>query len=164
MTDAPVDTAPETDVDKPAEAKPETKPDESKRSEVPPEVEKALRKANKEAETLRLKLKEYEDANKSEQDKLAEAKAAAEKEAADAKRDYLRLKVGTAKGLPPEVAERLRGDTEEEMTEDADRLLTIFKPGAPTGSADGGNQGKTPASDKQDMNALLREAVKGATR
>lgn len=62
---------------------------------------KALKKANKEAETLRLRVKEFEDATKTEQDKLTERTAKAEKAAADAHRDYLRLKVGTAKGSTP---------------------------------------------------------------
>lgn len=139
--------------------KEETKPtDDKPRAEIPPEVEKALKKANKEAETLRLQLKEYEDSKKSEEQKLTEAKAAAEKEAAEAKLDYLRLKVGTSKGLPAAVAERLRGETEEEMAEDADRLLELIKPGSPSGSADGGNQGKAPEKG-DDMNTLLRKAA-----
>lgn len=159
MTDEP-NATPATETEAAAEPKPETK--DEKRSEIPPEVEKALKKANKEAETLRLKLKEYEDAQKSEEQKLADAKAAAEKEAAEARRDYLRLKVGTAKGLPAEVAERLRGDNEDEMTEDADRLLAILKPHTPKGSADGGRTGATP-DNQPDMNELLRKAVQGAT-
>lgn len=136
----------------------EPKPEDKSRSEIPPEVEKALKKANKEAETLRLKLQEYEDSKKSEEQKLTEAKTAAEKEAAEAKQDYLRLKVGTSKGLPPAVAERLRGETEEDMAEDADRLLELIKPGSPSGSADGGNQGKAPEKG-DDMNSLLRKAA-----
>jgi hypothetical protein len=43
------------------------------KSDIPPEVKAALRKANKEAETLRHKLKEIEDAEKSELQKLQDA-------------------------------------------------------------------------------------------
>lgn len=46
---------------------------------VPPEVKKALQRANKEAESLRLKLKAYEDEKKTEAEKLAERADAAEK-------------------------------------------------------------------------------------
>lgn len=127
----------------------------------PSEFEKALKKANKEAETLRLKLKEHEDAKKSEEQKLSEAKAAAEKDAAEARLNYLRLKVGTSKGLPAEVADRLRGENEDEMAEDADRLLALLKPGSPNGSADGGTQGKAPEGSADNMNTLLRKAALG---
>lgn len=153
MTDEPQDTSSET------EEKPEPKQEENPRAEIPAEVEKALKKANKEAETLRLKLKEYEDSKKTEEQKLTEAKDAAERDAAEARREFLRLKVGTSKGLPAEVSERLRGETEEEMTEDADRLVALIKPGSPKGSADGGNQGKPPTGT--DMNDLLRTAARG---
>lgn len=133
----------------------ESKPNDTKAMEA------ALRKANKEAEKLRLKLKEFEDKDKSEADKLVEARTIAEKERDALKREALQLRVGMAKKLPLEVAERLRGDTEEEMSADADRLAALLKPGAPSGSVDGGNTGKPPGTEK-DMNALLREAVRGA--
>jgi hypothetical protein len=41
-----------------------------------------------------------------------------------------RLQVASAKKLPPELADRLRGETQEELSADADRLLAFLKPAA----------------------------------
>jgi flagellar biosynthesis/type III secretory pathway protein FliH len=133
------------------------RPKETGETKIPPEVERALRKANKEAETLRLKLKEYEDRDKSEADKLAEGKAEAEREAATAKRELMRYRVAAKKKLPAELANRLQGSTEEEMESDADNLLEVF--GAQqrqTPSYDGGvRQTARPTS----MNDLIRHTA-----
>jgi len=64
--------APEKDADDPT---PQT--------EIPAEVKAALRKANKEAETLRLKLKEREDADKTELQKLQESVAERDQQLAE---------------------------------------------------------------------------------
>jgi hypothetical protein len=105
----------------------ETKPD------IPKEVQAALRKANKEAETLRLKLKEIEDRDKTEAQKLAERVAAAEQERDALKLTAMRQRIALEKGLPPQLADRLKGGTEEEMSADADALLELV----PVGAADG---------------------------
>ena len=70
-------------------------PDAQARPEVelPKEVQAALRKANKEAETLRLKLKEFEDRDKSEAQKLIERAEQAERE-----RDALKVQSLRARG------------------------------------------------------------------
>ncbi|MET0887289.1 MAG: hypothetical protein ABWX92_12665, partial [Mycetocola sp.] len=96
--------------------------------DVPPEVKAALRKANKEAETLRLKLQEFEDRDKTEAQKLADRADAAEKRAAEVEGRALRLEVAAEKGLTPAQAKRLVGSTREELESDADELLTTFKP------------------------------------
>jgi hypothetical protein len=96
--------------------------------DVPPEVKRALAKANKEAETLRLKLKEFEDRDKSEAEKLAERVDAAEKRAVEMEAAALRLEVAAEKGLSPAQAKRLVGTTRDELEADADELLTTFKP------------------------------------
>lgn len=116
-------------------------PTEKSKSEIPPEVERALRKANKEAETLRLKLKEIEDKDKTEAQRLAEKAQEAEKEASDLRAELLRLKVAAAKGLTAKQAERLRGTDEESLSADADELLAEFKPGRPSGDVDQGHRG-----------------------
>lgn len=139
----------------------EPKPEEKPRAEIPAEVEKALKKANKEAESLRLKLKEIEDKDKSEVEKLREELEAAKRDADTARKDALRLKVGTAKGLPEKVAARLQGDTEEEMAADADSLLEELKPGKPRGDIDLGPRGQDPADSGDDMDSLLRAAARG---
>lgn len=102
---------------------------------IPPAVKAALRKANKEAETYRLKLKELEDRDKSETDKLKDAVTVAEKRAAVAEAKILRLEVAAEKGLTMAQAKRLVGETREELEADAVELLESF--GA-TGNGTGG--------------------------
>ncbi|MEU8186021.1 hypothetical protein [Micromonospora carbonacea] len=97
--------------------------------DVPPEVKRALSKANKEAETLRLRLKEYEDRDKSEAEKTAERLTAAEQRAEQAELRALRLEVAAEKGLTPAQAKRLVGASREELEADADDILTTFAAG-----------------------------------
>ena len=96
--------------------------------DVPPEVKRALAKANKEAETLRLKLKEFEDRDKTEAQRLTERVEAAEKRALEMETSALRLEVAAEKGLSPAQARRLVGATREELEADADDLLATFTP------------------------------------
>lgn len=88
----------------------------------------ALKKANKEAEEHRRKLKEIEDRDKSEGEKLTDRITAAERRADEAEARALRLEVATAKGLTAGQAKRLAGTTREELEADADELLADFAP------------------------------------
>ena len=157
-TATPQADAPET------EATPTPTPDAAQqptKTEVPPEVAAALKKANKEAETLRLKLKAIEDRDLSETEKLTARLTEAEKRAEKAEKASLRFRVGNAKGLPARLTERLQGDTEEEMAADADALLAEMKPRKGGGDWDAGT--RTPAPPATDMNATLRRmAGRGA--
>lgn len=136
---------------------------QAQQPDIPAEVKAALKKANKEAETLRLKLKEYEDAQKSEQQKTEERLLAAEKTAAESQAALLRYQVGLAKGLPPELIDRLRGFTTEELEADAEQLLSLVpRPPAARGAVDqGARTDATPGSKKPDINELLHQAVRG---
>lgn len=145
---------------------PEQKPDddgqqnasESQQPDVPPEVKRALRQANKEAETLRLKLKEFEDRDKTETQKLAERADAAEKRALDLESRALRLEVASEKGLTSAQAKRLVGSTRDELEADADELLETFKTtDAPVPSLDLGQ--RTGVDTKQNFNTVLRRAA-----
>jgi hypothetical protein len=80
----------------------------------------ARAKANAEAAK---KLAAIEESQKTEQQKLADRLAAAEKRAADAELAALRADVASAKGIPPALAGRLLGSTREELDADADNLL-----------------------------------------
>lgn len=73
------------------------------------------------------RLAEMEEAQKTEQQKLTERAEAAERAAKDRDAENLRLKVAIAKNLPADLADRLRGDSEEELNEDADKLLALVK-------------------------------------
>lgn len=83
----------------------------------------ALSKANEEAKQARLKVKEYEDASKSEQEKLTERASELEKNLTTAQRDAARYEIAIEKGLTKSQAKRLNGETREELEADADVLL-----------------------------------------
>lgn len=97
-----------------------------------PEEADELRKAAK-------RLKEIEDANKSELDKARDGQTAAERRATEAETKLLRMEVAIEKGLSPVQAKRLVGATREELEADADDLLESFK-------AEGGEGRTKPAS------------------
>lgn len=108
--------------------------------------------AQRELKKLQDELKAIRDKDLSETQKATQAQAAAEQRAADAEKQLLRVKVAAAKKLPAEFAERLRGDTEDEMAADADSLATFMKTQVrPSGDADQGlrgtSAGKTPAQE-----------------
>jgi hypothetical protein len=95
-------------------------------------IRAALKNANKEAEKNRLKLKEIDDAKLSELQKAQRDAADARTEAENLRKDNLRKTVALTAGLPAKWAERLRGDTEEEMASDAASILAdLGKPRTP---------------------------------
>jgi DNA repair exonuclease SbcCD ATPase subunit len=135
----------------------ETEEQQDERHEVPPEVARALKKANKEAETLRRKLKEIEDKDKSEAERTADRLREVEQNLSAAQLRAARAEVGADKGLPKAMWGRLQGDTPEELATDADALLAAIKPST-SGSFDAGTkQSAPPGAD--DMNALIRRSV-----
>jgi hypothetical protein len=79
-----------------------------------------------EAVDLRTKVKEHDDASKTEQELAAERAATAETTAANATREAARLRVALSKGLTETQAKRLVGETQEELEADADELLASF--------------------------------------
>lgn len=91
------------------------------------------------------KLAELEEAQKTESQKLTDRAVAAEKERDAARLDALRVRVGAAKNLPADMIDRLRGDTEDELSADADRLAAHLKTGVRT-DPDMGPRGAAPAS------------------
>jgi hypothetical protein len=111
--------------------------------ETQKELEKtreALKKANKEAADRRKRLEELEAAEaKRNQDAMSETEKAqariqqleTEKAQLEAKhreieRRDLQRKVAEAVGLPLALAERLRGDSEEDLTDDAKSMLELL--------------------------------------
>jgi Zn-dependent M32 family carboxypeptidase len=125
-TDAPEVETPDADAE-------QLKQDAKKTDDVPPEVRRALNKANKEAESLRLQLKEFQDRDKTEAEKVAERATEAETRAVKAEAKATRLEVAFEKGLTPAQAKRLVGETREELEADADEILRDFpvKPAEP---------------------------------
>ena len=118
--------------------------------------EKAAKQAQKELDEARKQIKQFEDKDKSEQDKLTEKATEAEKRAANAETELLRLRVASKKKLPTELAERLRGETEEELEADADRLSELVKTdGTPSVDTDAG---KGKSSGGKSFNDIIRGA------
>jgi len=79
-----------------------------------------ISKANSEAAALRKRTKAAEQKAQENADK-GERVTALEAE-------NLRLRVGLKHGLPDTLIERLKGDTEEALLEDAEKLLALFTP------------------------------------
>ncbi len=117
----------------------------------------ARAKANAEAAA---KLAAIEESQKTEQQKLADRLAAAEKRAADAELAALRADVASAKGIPAALAGRLLGSTREELDADADNLLKhLGKPDSkskpPPASAVAGNGAGQGGRAPEDLFAAL---------
>lgn len=115
------------------------------------------RTAARERDALAARLKEFEDRDKTEVQKLSESYTAAEKRAADAETALARYRVAVAKKLPAELVDRLRGSTEEELAADADSLLQLVGATASRTDFDGG--ARTPAGQPTDMSAVIRRAA-----
>lgn len=92
------------------------------------------------------KLKEIEDAGKTETQKAADKAAELERRAADAETRALRYEVAAEKGLTISMAKRLVGTTKEEIEADADELLAEL--------------GKSGGSDADDKSARPREKLR----
>jgi hypothetical protein len=103
--------------------------------------------------TAAQRLAEIEESQKTAEQKAAERTRLAEETAAKAAAEAAKLRVGIAKGLPADLVDRLVGSTPEELAEDAERLLALIKPAAP--SFDAG--ARTTAAAPTDMNALIRQ-------
>lgn len=93
---------------------------------------KRHRLRNKELEPLAVKARELEQAQKTAEQRLAERVETAERLARENKLALARYRVAVAKGVPAELVDRLRGDSEEELATDADALLALLAPTAPT--------------------------------
>lgn len=107
-------------------------------------------KSNKAA--LDAKAKE-DDASKSELQAIRESLERAEARAKAAEATALRAKVAQAKGLTTEQAERLRGETREELEEDAEDLIAAFgikrnDGGGGEGEGDGEKPGTRPPGSR----------------
>jgi DNA repair exonuclease SbcCD ATPase subunit len=87
------------------------------------EEAKALKERIKKLEVLEAEEAKRKEAEMSELQKAEQRAANAEAEAAKLRLEGLRSKVALAAGLPAAFADRLQGATEDEMSEDAKKLL-----------------------------------------
>jgi hypothetical protein len=149
--------APQADADIEAIAAQAKNPD-AVRNALVAERRKAS-EALQQAQDAAAKVKEFEDRDLSEQQKLEKRASEAEAKAANAEANLLRFEVAATKKLAPELAARLVGKNKRELEADADRLLELVKPsGKPGGDADGG---KGEGGGSQDFNAQLRQQYAG---
>lgn len=117
---------------------PDNKPDPKKDQDLKPDPKddlgepgkkaldaerKARRDAEKTATDLAARLKELEDKDKSETDKLRDDNAALVKENERLSGEILRRDIASDKGLTLAQAKRLHGATKEELEADADEFL-----------------------------------------
>jgi hypothetical protein len=122
--------------------------------------ERAKYSNHAEGQAALAKLAEIENAQKSAEQKAAEALAAAEKRAADAESKALRAEVAASKGVPVEL---IAGSTKDEMEAAADSLIKFRdeKP-SPRSPRPDMNQGKPPATGGtagDQFAAFLTEAL-----
>lgn len=126
----------------------------------------AAKKAKAERDEALARIKEYEDAQKSEAEKREEALAETQKELEALRNEnhqlevrQLRATVAAEKNLPPRLANRLTGETVEEIQADADALLEDLGtlPGETPPPGDGG--ARTPVTPP-DLDEQIRSAEK----
>ncbi|MFB7162323.1 hypothetical protein [Streptomyces sp. NPDC056242] len=122
-------------------------------------AEKQAKSAQRQLEEMQGRLQAFEDRDKTDAQKLTEAKTAAEKDAQDARSKLMRFEIAAAKKLPAEWAARLQGSTKEDLEADAEALLEALgtQQQRNTPSYDGGVRTGAPATT--DMNALIRRAA-----
>lgn len=90
------------------------------------EERKARREAEKQLNAMQTRLKELEDKDKSESERLAGRVAELEKDLGTANSRAMRFEVALDKGLTSKQALRLVGDSQDDLVADADELLESF--------------------------------------
>jgi hypothetical protein len=81
--------------------------------------------AEREAKALKARLDQLEAANLSELEKAQKAAAEATARLAEYEKTTIRQRVALTKGVPADLVDRLRGDTEDEIAADADALMAL---------------------------------------
>jgi len=114
----------------------------------------AAAKVNAEAA---IRLKELEDLEKTEVERLAEKAALLEAELTSERVANLRTRIAAESGLPANLASRLTGSDEEAMRADAKALLEAIAAERKPASFDAGPRGSAPAPSTDDWlrNKLL---------
>lgn len=147
---------PENDGGQPPAQQPGQQDDDGQQpGPVPYERFKAVNEKNKELETRLAKVEETEkkrqETQLAEQEKWKELAEKREQELQAERTERLRLQVATSKGLPVDLAGRLTGSTEQELSEDADRLLQFIKPASGPGVPPSGGPRQPARMNLADM-------------
>jgi hypothetical protein len=122
-----------------------------------------LREAEKERNTLRSEVQKLQDKDKSDAQRLQDERDRERSRADSAESRLWRYEVAADRGIPARLANRLQGQTRDELEQDADRLKQDF---GLTG--DGGEGARRPVdfdagvrnggSKPQGMNDIIRAA------
>lgn len=160
----PEEEAVETTEETPATPEPEAVEEQvAEDAPLRPEGEKALeawklraRQAEANQKELAARVKEFEERDLSEQERLAKAAEEAKRAAEEAAQENLRLKVALEKNLPAELIDRLRGDSLDELYEDAESLLALVRP-REVQEFDGGARKTAKGIDRNEAVRLLKE-------
>ncbi len=125
-------------------------------------AERAARKAAEKATAeLAAKVKAFEDRDKTDQEKTAEALRAAQDTAAKATARALRLEVARKVNLPATLDKFLTGDDEETITAQAKELMAAMAPPGPQRPAPDPAQGAKPQTGTAaELDAQIAEAAK----
>lgn len=120
---------------------------------------KAALAADRARKAAEARAKQYEDRDKTEAQRLEERATAAESRLGPIEQENARLRVALSKGLPADLVDRLRGQTPEELSADADALLALVGPTrSPVPPTFGGGP-RTPPPTGGSMNDLIRQQV-----
>lgn len=111
----------------------------------------ARKRAEDEAKALRARLDDIEAANMSELEKAQKAARDAQAELSAMQLESLRNRVALEKGLPANLVDRLRGESEADIAADADALLALVNaPRSPMPDPTQGSKGAAaPATPEQ---------------
>lgn len=122
------------------------------------ESERKLKAQLAELQPKAAEFDKLEESKKTELQKLTEQLEAERTERTKLERQALRSRIALQKALPADLADRLQGETEEELLADADKLLALVAPsGVPRASSRQGAPEGGPRSGS--MNDKLRRAA-----
>jgi phosphoenolpyruvate synthase/pyruvate phosphate dikinase len=119
------------------------------------------RVANREKDAELEEFRKWKDAQKTELERTAERAAQAEKELQALRRERLQEEVARAVGLDPDLADRIRGESKEEMLEDARKMAEKASPGKSAQVADlfKGARG-APVKGEMDTSAAFNQWIR----
>jgi hypothetical protein len=111
-----------------------------------------------EAQQAKERVSEFEEANQTELEKLTSKNTSLTDEARVTKAENIRLRVAIDKKIPADLIDRLRGDTQEELDADAEKLLSLVnKSGDENPDFDGG--AREPAPDPKTAEEQHNDVV-----
>jgi hypothetical protein len=120
------------------------------------EIEKQSKKDAKELARLKAEEQKRIEASMTEQERLQKERDELAKESAQLKADIMRRDVIAETGLPPQLADRLKGETLEELKADAEGLLKLLPKTKSTQSV------TNPANaSNEETEAQMRERLYG---